>query len=83
MTETRLENPPHEKFQKWRVAQPRGFVVNAGKTLHLASCKHFGAPTRPRVVGKWDLGKTRKVCDLSKEAATRGLSVKSCADCSP
>ena len=45
--------------------------------------EHFGAVSRPRLVGKWDLGKTKKTYPSSKEAVTAGGSVKRCPDCSP
>ena len=76
-------NPPHDTFQAWRLAHPRGFVLNASKTLHVAKCKHFGAPTRPGVEGKWNLGTTDKVCDTSRAVATGGRPVKPCQSCRP
>jgi hypothetical protein len=78
-----LENADHETFQTWRLAHPRGFVLNAGKILHVAECIHFGAMGRPRVRGQWDLGTTEKVCGLSKAKVTAGRAVKSCQSCNP
>ncbi len=83
MNSPELANPTHEEFQAGRLAHPRGFVLNAGRTLHVAECIHFGAMTRRRVAGKWDLGKMEKACDTSRATATGGRSVKPCRSCKP
>ena len=84
-----LGDDQHDKFQDWREANPRGFVINCKTSkkgmLHRSYCQHMGD-------FKWEaedgfgLTKSRKLCgpdrdELTRWAAGWNLAIEICNDC--
>jgi hypothetical protein len=84
----KLDPDAHWAFERWRTANPRGFVVNslseAEGMIHFSNCLHltFKATDSITLTGNAKLASDDAV-DVLLEAASRGLRVKRCKTCQP
>ncbi len=84
-----LGDDQHDKFQKWRAENSRGFVINrktvTAGMVHRADCRHMGDFT-------WEadeslgLTVTEKICsadrdELSQWANNESVNLTICNDC--